>query len=828
MEESSLTFQRPQMEPPEAVKPPEEKPKRKRRKITKSCAFCRKRKLRCDQKRPICSTCAVRGFTQCVYSNEPESNTNGSVAEADSGSHATFVDDLNKLQIEGEAAGGEAVKIKTRYISYGANTNGPLHNLNSIYHISSTEDSLSHKRNILTDFCTLQSKDSGRRICYGATAFKTFMGKYNWDLMQRFMQAWTKLKIIRRQLKKKKNFSMLKELCVAEEPIQAADGSPTSLINDLVQHLPSREKVVSSLNHFFDSSQLFMMNSTLDKDKVFRDFEQGFQSGDPRASDGEKPIVMLIVPPKKNYYKIGVIVMILALTYYRDELPSAVERFLIFLTGVSTAKGMYIERTQMLLLRCEYRWVYGHTGGDDSHLMLLVDNLISTATYLGLNRDIPTLYGEQVEDVGSTESLQKLWYWILFADLDIALNLGRPLKVSLYDYDDEEMLSDHSKTFYGVMKRFLKVVRPMFFDLHDRRITPDLSQHCETLIDFIEQEFPPISTYSPSTDTLDKGFLQTRILCLALEVLMAFYGLRFFALKEITPAVKNGAVKSVILSCSLCVNLILFCFELDKSSFPELIGSDCQEPTPYLNACLSHIATAFVRCVGMVYALSYCEMTYFENGLLVLSGYDETSQCDLSTLRSEGGRCTSFACYFKIACEKLDLLVASTDPILKRLLRRSRCYMIVLGLATVMRAVIERALESRTRAENSWLSSSCKHNLEGKIAVSRQIEFSTPFPERDATIADTDTSNCPCGISRNDPNSAMTNDYIVDNLAVKTDTEIGPDGFPSGQPMMKLSDQMESEMTQLIEEEFWGSYNLGWQELVENTDLESFFPDLVL
>lgn len=825
MEEDNLSFQIPHMKPPEAAKPPEEKPKRKRRKITKSCAFCRKRKLRCDQKRPICSTCAVRGFTQCVYSNEVGVNTNGSV-ETEAGSNETFVDDLNKLQSEGEAAG--VVKVKTRYLTLESNATETLHIQNSIYQISATDGPLSHRKNVLTNFFTLQCKETGRRIFYGATSFKTFMGKFNWDLMQRFIQAWTKVKTIRRQLKKKKNFSMLKELTVAEEPVQAADSSPTSLMNELVLHLPSRERIISSIHHFFDNSQLFNVNGILDKDKVFRDFEQGFRSGDPRASDGEKPIVALVLPPKKNFYKIGVIVMILALTYYRDELPCPVERFLIFLTGVSTAKTMYIERPQMLLLRCEYRWVYGHTGGDDSHLMLLVDNLISTATYLGLHRDIPTLYGGQVKEVGSIDSLQRLWYWILFADLDIALNLGRPLKISLYEYDDEEMLSDHSKTFYGVMKRFLKVVRPMLFDIHDKRTTPDLSQHCETLIDFIEQEFPPLSTYSSSKDALDKGFLQTRILCQALDVLMAFYGLRFFALKEITPAVKNGAVKSVLISCSLCVSLTLFCFELDKLSFPELIGTDCHATTPYLNACMSHIARTFIRSTGIFYALSYCEMTYFENGLLLLSGYDEVSQCDLSTLRSEGGQCTSFACYFKLACEMLDLLIGTTDPILKRLLRRSRCYVIVLGLCTVMRTVIERALDSRTRAENSWLSNSRKHTEDGKMPVSPQTESPTTFSKQCSTIAEADISSCPCEIPKTDASLTMANDYIVDSLGVKTDSETGADGLASTQPIMKLSDQMESEMTQLIAEEFWGNYNLEWQELLENQDVESLFPDLVL
>lgn len=38
-----------------------------RRKTVKSCLFCRKRRLKCDRKRPGCSTREARGLPECTY-----------------------------------------------------------------------------------------------------------------------------------------------------------------------------------------------------------------------------------------------------------------------------------------------------------------------------------------------------------------------------------------------------------------------------------------------------------------------------------------------------------------------------------------------------------------------------------------------------------------------------------------------------------------------------------------------------------------------------------------------------------------------------------------
>ena len=40
---------------------------KRRRKLVKSCLFCRKRKLKCNKAKPMCQQCSARKLPSCVY-----------------------------------------------------------------------------------------------------------------------------------------------------------------------------------------------------------------------------------------------------------------------------------------------------------------------------------------------------------------------------------------------------------------------------------------------------------------------------------------------------------------------------------------------------------------------------------------------------------------------------------------------------------------------------------------------------------------------------------------------------------------------------------------
>lgn len=725
--------------------------KRRRRKAIKSCAFCRRRKLRCDQKRPRCSTCIKRKLPVCVYSDG-----------------LNHIDDETTREMVPVRAFGES---STRY--------------NIV-----VEPSVARSKNLLDDFFTLQCKDSGRKIYYGPTSTRTLMAKFDSRLIDRLRQATAKVKKARIAWKKRSNFTMLSELQTIETPLDTLK---------IVVDLPSYETIVQCVEGFFDQRLIFPQIDALDREKVMRDLQEGLVVGTPVVSGGERPVVGLQPAPKSNYYRLGVIFSILAMNHYREDLPTSFEGFFTYLTGCSTAKTMYVERCQTFLLLSVYRLAHGYNGGDNSHLMLLVDNMITTALYLGLNNDIQTLYRGHESTVGSLASLQALWYWILLADFIIALDIGRPLKISPYDYDGP--FADYTDTVYGVMVRFLKIGRTIICELYNRRRTPDLHVHCETLTAFIENEFSPLELYTADNLLQEHRLPHLHILCGALSLLLACYGLRVLILKDSSTSTRNGATKAILVSFSVISSLTQLCFKLDKSRYSHMMAPDCQHLPPHSTGSISIWCTLFIRSMLMFYAFAYAEMTLFEGGLLFVQPTDTTDECDLSMLRSTDDREITLNTYIKIACQKLDILAATDNPTMKMILRRSRFYVMLMGKDKVLRTLTQMALACRTNAESSWLSNSkVQQNFPIPNLQSPELSIE-PTPETNKLI--TQPGECESTISDN-----ITVNQLQESLMAS----------PSADP----------EMAQMIADEFWQSYNLGWQEILDSAEAIDLISDFMI
>lgn len=729
------------------------KEKRRRRKAIKSCAFCRRRKLRCDQKRPRCSTCIARKLPECVYSHDGQ---------------PTETQQARKL-----------IPLPT----FGGS--------NSTYNI--TSDPLgSGSRNLLGDFFTLHCKESGQRLYYGPTSVKTLMAKFDPGLLDRFRQATGKVREVRHAWKKKTGFSMLTELTVYDAPHN---------IQEIVSALPSYETILRCVDTFFEDSLLYPQNDAFDKQKVLRDLQEGLVLDVQVTPGRETAVVALKAGPKFNYYRLGVVFSILALTHYHGDLPMPLEAFYVFLTGCSSAKNLHIERCQTFLLRCCYRLSYGFHGGDNTHLMLMVDNMVDTAVYLGLHTDICVLYRGQESSVGSLESLQALWHWIVFADFDIALNVGRNLKIPLGDY--EVPFGNYSDTVYGVMARFLKIARPIICDVHNKRRTPDFSVHCEIILAFIEEEFSPLELYTNDKLMQQQRLPHMRVLCEALALLICCYGLRSLALKESSVSVKNSAMKVILIVFSLCSSWCKFCYEIDKLKSPHMMGANCKHMSPYLTSAVSSWYTLFLRAMVMFYGFAHSEMTLFESGLLFLQSSDMTDECDLSNIRCQGNNTIAFSTYFKIASEKLDALTASDNPAMKMVLRRSITYVLLMGMDKVFRALVRTALESRTNAETSWLSNSKEHQSPVTSGLQSPKEGVRSTPQGEYKGSDII-----------EPNTFNSNEIKAEqeNLLANQLTD----------------SQMEAETAQMMAEEFWQSYNIGWQGVLDSAEAQELISDFMM
>ena len=178
------------------------------------------------------------------------------------------------------------------------------------------------------------------------------------------------------------------------------------------------------------NNSLYEMNTIIDKEKIFRDFNSLFIKEEttgkvcrlePRGED-------------QNYYRIAVILMVISFVKFKDCIPDNIEAFFTFLTGLSGSKVHCIERVQFLLLRCFYVDMY-LSDEDKTESIVLIDLTCSAAVSMGLHLNIRELYANKQDIVGSTRTIENMWSWILYFDTTLAVHNGRPLNISVKTFN---------------------------------------------------------------------------------------------------------------------------------------------------------------------------------------------------------------------------------------------------------------------------------------------------------------------------------------------------------------------------------------------------------
>lgn len=717
--------------------------KRTRRKLIKSCAFCRKRKLRCDHRKPTCSTCAQRGFATCIY---PTYDIKDQLYSAEPPYVASTEEELKR----------KIADLEEQLRAAGIPKKEPA-----------------RAPNPLRDFCWLQTKRSGRRIVYGPTTTRTFVMKTNnWG----FVQLWEKVKVSRDELKKRTGHSMLRENSLVDTPFAETETTetPVSMVKETCAALPSYETILKTILFFFRDEALFDFKGILDERKVLNDFKTGFIAGPPHPLTSERPIVDLVPSAKKNYYKIGVILGIMQVVYYHVEAPTEIVRFLVFLTGLSTAKAMYVERIQMLLLRHFYRSIFSNCP-DASHSLILVNSLIQQAMQMGLNRPIKTLFESQEHEVGSLESLENLWCWVMVADFEAAFNGGYCLQVTPEQIYDDGFFDDDSKTPCGLLKRFLKMVRPMLCSLYGK-YKPDLEAHGEQIINFIETELPPIRLLTEDKRLGAYTTTEQRVLGYLLSMKLSFYGMRFAAYGEVSTFLKSSILQTAMITFTVCLNLLVFAHEQDMKECLKLMQENTKELGPYMCRAVSIVAKLLARAFSMFYGIAYYKLTLFESGLMIAQPHLETERVDLKTLRTKPEAVVSLMDAFESFREMFDGLLS--DRQFKMNVVRSRMLSVLFAMERVGRVIIDKVLEYRASAEDAWIA-----------------QF-----QNDLNPADPDLLSPP--------------DH---------DMELPPAApYNTGVKRRTATDGAE-----LISEDFWANYNIGLEEFMSNQEYRHLFSDFM-
>lgn len=573
--------------------------KGKRRKVARSCEFCRRRKLKCDQMRPQCSTCRSRGLNICRYNTD---NPNLLVLRKPT----VITNDITTAGTK-RSTNGDITKTKT--------TNKPRVDDPSAGNIP--PPSFKHK-NIYKNNHYLQTNPDGSRLIYGPTSLRQLVFK-------RYPVFLNQVEITPP---------------MTDHPIQYLHHNPHEIrnnpnsksnhgffvgaqfnMNAILNDLPSFDSLLSMINKFFHifNKGLYPVCSIFDEQKVLNDFYSIFiPNNKVTFNNGERPILHILVNEDihcVNNYRLGVLLLIVVITSCLDTLPKSMHDFFTILNGTVSMKCMFTERLQFLLLLYYTKSLQPsieNTHGNDDYYAELVnisDRLITGALSMGLHYDVKELYRDQANVVGNLDNLNNLRLWIVLIDFEIALRMGRPLMIRnttiLNEKDDKEVNDiivdedglttymtngDKQETiFLNKLKRFLRMARPIITNIHeDDEI--DLRSHIECIINFISTEFGNLEYFIDMKQIRQKkSFKEYILVSKALQLVIILLTLaNEFRSKEMISQSKHEVLPQILLFSLRFMKLLMQrALKVDKERFPELVEWQ-GNMSPYL------ISTLFV------------------------------------------------------------------------------------------------------------------------------------------------------------------------------------------------------------------------------------------
>lgn len=858
---------------------------RRRRKPAKSCSFCRQRKLKCDQKRPICSSCKSRNLSSCNYpvtdaliQNKTNDSPNDNSRLFNEHLNAHVMDNTTLMmkvhslerQIDEISKNSPTINFDgTNSIVSNSSSNSSSGGMSSSTtrspkstvstmanaHHNIFQNFNQHLPNPLADFYYLQRKSSGRRILYGATSVRTTLFKHKFGFGKKYDQLWQKVKLERTEWKKQHNTPTLVELDLVEKP---TDSTFDTLLDRLCFDLPPYNKCIEIINLFFDPTlkDLSLVNSTLDKNKVINDFYTCFIPDSKHLlPNGDRKIKMLLAGNKKNYYKVGTIVQIITLRHFYQNCPESVDRFSIYLLGQCSAKIFFIERLHFLLLRCYYLKTYRATG-DDSNTINLITNLVSTAITIGLNRNIDQVYEGQENVVGSLQSLKNLWMIIVFLDLECSLRSGRPLKLDSIDldYQSDAVLFDGDLQL-NKLSKMTRLGRKIMKCIFARRGSPKFQGLVDYIIDFMERELPNISYFMEPESLAQVGLDDIRIVTFCLEMILCLNDLNFAINGDIGLRLRNSSIHITLIAYHVLAAATQRCFQLDRENFPEMFTESSSDITPYVVQSIGYTIGILPRVTSIFCAVVYYRLTIFLNNDFLFYN-QKPFRWNFKNLRASEEEISvlfSLDIHEKL-CERW---LRPKDPVEKNIMVNSYYFVITNAMQSTLRRVLEKCLEYRKRAEEAWVSQlgdEIKLDVGAYPAGATAKEFEALMVHQIRPNKDITEVSCPI--------STITNTNKTTNKDIETDSSINYANYglhaskdPSlgkgdnnqvasvqvgtfGKPPnyaetldstqdksnnRKLSEEKEAEMLQQITDEFWSSYNSGWEELLNHTNPHDIF-----
>ena len=469
--------------------------KRKRNRKINSCKFCYRRHMKCNKEKPFCDVCIERDADTCEYYDENEKPSPTSPISKKRKNPKKS--EVLKLVL------GDRIALEDSGYSH-------ITDLNIL-------------PNPLTANPTFTIKDE-RTLFFGPTCFRSSLYKVESDsgALHNVFKVWNVFKKEKDAMRKTLKFSLAQESKLLET------GTNENLqFSNIINVIPKTKEEIKYYISLYFKSPLHDSITLLSEDSVMRYIDEVFL-----VDAATNTISEITYTNKRNYYKAGIVLYILGLTYFDTNYPDIVVSFFMFLQGHSTGKLMFIERVQFLTLKCLFSVLNGFTGGDFSHIINLIDTMCTSLVEFQLNKfNAVKIYENNIalQHVktalsGDYTLLSNLFFTGLFLDVICAYQNGRPLFIGFDHYPNEWLLLEdvnqptdmskkqiHDKHHMIIMKKFLYYSRALISEIYKPTGLPKINKHVNNLIDFIHNDLNLNEMCYGDTIPSDEYMLQEKI-----------------------------------------------------------------------------------------------------------------------------------------------------------------------------------------------------------------------------------------------------------------------------------------------------------------------------
>ncbi|CCE63735.1 hypothetical protein TPHA_0F02540 [Tetrapisispora phaffii CBS 4417] len=697
--------------------------RRKKRKIPKSCYFCRKRKLKCDHSRPTCNQCSSRQLTGCVYMEAYNYNVTSSELLVDA-PHEILLKKINDLELEltkyknsshvaTNCPFGNHSSSNASPNTYDNVFNSKVNNVDplSISELVGVNDSVNYITKEPQDFSSFRFIYGGNKwsVYYGTTSWKTIVQQSGDVYNTEYNKIGNVLLPMNRNWKKEHGVKiMTSEFLLCNTILSGKKNS--SLFESVIEVLPSYNEILTCIEVYFNSP-LHKLYGILDKEKVMREFQSSVIEVNPDTK------IVTFNSSEENYFSFGVLLMIIIYAKWKINVPEAVYEFVALLSGSTEYHFNKIEKLQFLFLNYlskvyfQQDWFSGRDTVDS--VMHLCSSLIS----LGLS-DLNWWYKSNTFDnVGSYESVRNLWYHILIADVLTSFDCGKPLalgdsfinakqfNISLTDN------AEYSNRRLLLAKQFLRISRSYVNEMNASRCKVNVSYHVANLVKFIEKSFSPLNLYintkinESNFDDLIDDF-DHLLLAPCIGMLINSHSILNYTLKDSSAMLISGLCKYIIIGLSLCNNIYrkLYFRHLkarensDNSELPEIILDDREMN---LNMLTLINFSLCARTLTEAYALFFLHLTTINKNWIIIDNTATTFNDPLDTVSVTNSTSISIKSTTLKFFELFDMFTSLHDNYLEKLTINSFYIFMINEFQRLSKSLFEKGVESRIKAENN-------------------------------------------------------------------------------------------------------------------------------